>query len=228
MSIFENAEVKCPKCERAFEFRIWNTMNATLDPEVEERILDGTLTLATCPTCGNEFHVLYETLYHDMDREFMVEFRAPDHWNLVDGAIDVPELDKTLRQYRFLRKVTSWNELREKVLIFTSELDDVVIEVIKAILLTQEFDVDEPKDGLLRFGGLLEGDGTQKLVFEIMWETEDEDEDEDEENAVHLPMSLYQQIASAVGDQPEHRGNGEFIAVNQSTVAPMLREMGKG
>lgn len=224
MSLFENAEVKCPKCERAFDFRVWNTMNATLNPEVEEHILDGTLTLATCPYCGNEFHVIYETLYHDMDRKFMVEFRAPDHWNQVDEAIDIPELDETLHQYRFLRRVASWNELQEKVLIFTSDLDDVVIEVIKAAMLTKEFGMDEPQDGLLWFSGLLDGDATQKLVFEIMWETEDGDE----EKAVHCPMSLYQQIASAIGDQPEQRRNGEFISVNLSTVAPMLREIGMG
>ncbi len=139
--------ITCPKCGRDNEIKVYKTVNATTDPQFREQLLSGELLHFCCSDCGHEAQLKYPLLYNDMKNKFMVYY-IPD--------VDREKLtDETLeKEYGSLepitrRLVSSFNELKEKIHIFESGLDDRVIEVVKAALK----DVVEKRTGEEVTGG---------------------------------------------------------------------------
>lgn len=64
----------CPKCNEVNEFRIVQSINATLDPELRVAFVKGEINVVTCPHCGNVSGIDQEVLYNDMDNEFAIIF----------------------------------------------------------------------------------------------------------------------------------------------------------
>ena len=56
---------------------MYPSINASSDPGLAEKYLEGTLTTLTCEECGFSGVVEYPMLYHDLDKKFSVFF-APD------------------------------------------------------------------------------------------------------------------------------------------------------
>jgi predicted RNA-binding Zn-ribbon protein involved in translation (DUF1610 family) len=161
MSLKDSDRITCTECGQPIEVTYWSTMNVTLDPDLEEQLLDGTLTKAICPKCGNEHNVIYHTLYHDMERYFMIEYSGEDEEsNSRDHSAD-QELEETLLKYRFLRRVYSWDQMREKVIIFRDGLNDIIVELVKTMLMLHEFDMKEPQDDFMWYTGTQEGMGAR-------------------------------------------------------------------
>lgn len=79
MSLPRNEKITCPQCGKEAVVRIWSSVNVTLDPEMKEHVLDGSLFDWTCPVCGYQARLGYSLLYHDMEHHFMLEFSAEDH-----------------------------------------------------------------------------------------------------------------------------------------------------
>jgi hypothetical protein len=69
------------------------------------------------------------------------------------------------------RRVGSHNELREKIYVFDSGLDDRVIEVVKLILWEQMPEEQKPADAQLLFGGLVQEDDGERLAFTLLTPT---------------------------------------------------------
>lgn len=132
MSNTEIKKVSCPKCNHDNEVKIFKTVNATTDPQFRESLLAGKLFGFKCESCGYEATLRYPMLYNDMKNRFMVYY--------------IPEVerdrvtDETLEsEYSELQDVTrrivgSFNELKEKIHIFESGLDDRAIEIAKIAL----------------------------------------------------------------------------------------------
>ena len=74
MSLKQSHEIECPRCENKKIIVGWDTINVQLDPEAKEALLDGKLHQFQCPSCGYEAHIEKRLLYHDMDKEFCVQF----------------------------------------------------------------------------------------------------------------------------------------------------------
>ncbi len=72
MSVRHNQEIDCPHCGNKFEMLIWDSINADLDPEAREALLDGRIHVSNCPTCQKTIKAANSILYHDMRREFFV------------------------------------------------------------------------------------------------------------------------------------------------------------
>lgn len=133
--------VTCPKCAHAFEAPVWGSVNVTLDPELKEKVLSGELWLCVCPACGYSDRLDWGTLYHDQEQRFMVlytdEEDALDKMNAEETRMAqmAPGLAGPAKGYR-LRIVRSERDLREKILIFDSGLDDRVVELTKRDMRT--------------------------------------------------------------------------------------------
>lgn len=134
MSECSKEKVKCPRCGYDSPMEIWSSINVDLDPELKEEFLTGRLFEWKCEVCGHESHVLFDTLYHDMEHRFMLYFAPLEIKEGRYSALDIPfSPDSRMPGYTF-RKVYGWNALVEKIGILEQGLSDVAIERMKYFL----------------------------------------------------------------------------------------------
>src|SRR6266704_1634103 len=111
MSDVAKTDLMCPKCAKSFPVTYWTSVNVTIDPQLRQRVFDGSIRHHDCVHCGQGGLLESPLLYHDTTRRFMVFFQAecqdrPMTWNtkfLADSARVLPHY-----QFRF---VTAWDDL---------------------------------------------------------------------------------------------------------------------
>ena len=129
MSLSAKANGVCSKCGQTTEITVYKSINTADNPELKEKVKNGSLFLWECPHCGTVNLARYETLYHDPQKKLML-------WLVPDGKISETQMQaitnhtKAMGGYT-LRLVRDMGELMEKVLIFDAGLDDAVIELCK-------------------------------------------------------------------------------------------------
>lgn len=74
MSSISTKPFTCPECGHKGEFKMYNSVNVTLDPKLKDRVLNGDIFDWTCPKCGESLSVRYNLLYHDMDNKFQIYY----------------------------------------------------------------------------------------------------------------------------------------------------------
>lgn len=132
MSNTEIKKILCPKCNHDNELKVFKTVNATTDPQLREKLLGGQLFNFQCVGCGYEATLKYPVLYNDMKNRFMVYYIPDfDRDKVEDSGLEqeYEDLDDITR-----RVVRSFNELKEKIHIFESGLDDKAVEIVKVAL----------------------------------------------------------------------------------------------
>ena len=130
----------CPKCEKESSFVMYDSVNVTLDPEYKAKILDGSLFAFKCPECGTVTNIDYNVLYHDMDKQIMIQVcsssedavNAQSPANILGNLFS--NLSSGLEKINF-RTVVGVQRLVEKVRIFDADLDDYTVEMIKSLLI---------------------------------------------------------------------------------------------
>lgn len=66
MSRYHIEKVTCPSCHHEGDFELWDSINTALDPEMKEKVLNQSIFLYTCPSCGETFRFkLLHTLSPD-------------------------------------------------------------------------------------------------------------------------------------------------------------------
>ena len=118
--------VICTKCGSSFEAAGCQSINVASDPQLKERVRDGSLFVAECPYCGTRNLLKYNTLYHDPAAKLMV-WLLPEGYEMPAAVLDAV---KDLEGYT-LRRVREAGELIEKVCIADAGLEDTVMEVCK-------------------------------------------------------------------------------------------------
>ncbi|MEA2734598.1 MAG: hypothetical protein QOE14_1049, partial [Humisphaera sp.] len=161
--------IPCPGCNQASPFTMWASLNVTLDPDKKPLLIDGELFRFRCPHCGAVTQVAYPMLYHDMERQFMIWMAPPDDSGNAAGPAEAGfKSQGQMTGYTF-RAVHSINELLEKILIFDAKLDDLVIEMVKMVILTQMPQADQSEETEVHFAQLEDnGAEGQELVFAIV------------------------------------------------------------
>lgn len=74
MTMTHPIEVNCPKCGTAQQVEIYDTINATLDPSLRERLFKAEINFLVCQECEARNFIPTPLLYHDMDRAFVVQY----------------------------------------------------------------------------------------------------------------------------------------------------------
>ena len=82
MSITATALAPCSKCGEKSEITVYKSINVSENPELKEKIRNGSLFLWKCPHCGQANLARYESLYHDPEKKIMI-------WLMPSG--DLPE-----------------------------------------------------------------------------------------------------------------------------------------
>lgn len=165
MSKISTREFTCPSCGSKGDFRMYDSVNVTLDPKLRDEVLSGRIFDWKCPKCGEIISVRYTLLYHDMDKSFQIYY-APTNCTETNKMMN-DLLTKYPGMRKLCRTVDTLNELREKIYIFESGLNDIAIELTKAVVKFRK-DSKIPEDCELRFVRLLDinNDSSKgKLLF---------------------------------------------------------------
>ena len=131
MSIINQAIAPCSKCGQQHTVTVYRRINMSENPELTDKVRDGSLFLWECPHCGQVNLAKYETLYHDPAAKLMV-------WLIPSGEISETQMQaitmhtKAMGGYT-LRRVNDMGSLMEKVLINEAGLNDVVLEMCKYV-----------------------------------------------------------------------------------------------
>ena len=123
--------ISCPKCQTVQQFMIWDSLNATLNPDEKAQLLKSELARFTCDVCGHTEQVTYPFLYHDMQHSFLVWLIPPNLPAPDDRALE--NLNNFGTNYR-MRTVETQAQLIEKIVIFEADLDDRIVELAKIVV----------------------------------------------------------------------------------------------
>ena len=120
----------CSHCGAQHEVSAYPSINTAQEPDLKARVLDGSLFVWECPSCGARNLLRYETLYHDPAEKLMI-------W-LSDGSADTEaRMQAAVTGNDFEgytgRIVDTPGALIEKVKIFDAGLDDIALEMAKFI-----------------------------------------------------------------------------------------------
>lgn len=132
MSNAYSTTLTCPHCHQAFDATVDRTIDAETDSDLLRLILEGTYGQTTCPHCLTKLYA--DTPLTVMDREHgtTLEFTATTDPIVVQRTAE--HLMATIaersanQQYRL---VMHFDDLREKLIMLKSGLDDRVVEVMK-------------------------------------------------------------------------------------------------
>ncbi len=131
MSIINQALAPCSRCGQQHQITVYRSINISENPELKDKVRDGSLFLWECPHCGQVNLAKYETLYHDPAAKLMV-------WLIPSGEVSETQMQaitmhtKAMGGYT-LRRVNDMGSLMEKVLIKDAGLDDMVLEMCKYV-----------------------------------------------------------------------------------------------
>ena len=131
MSRHHIEKVTCPSCHHEGDFELWDSINTALDPEMKEKVLNQSIFLYTCPSCGKTFRLDYATLYHQMEDLIMIYLVSESE---VEKTYEMFYGENALFDFRtknYLdRIVTSPNQRVEKIQIFDTGKDDRIMELV--------------------------------------------------------------------------------------------------
>ena len=151
MSLNRIIKATCPDCKKEFPFEIWQNINVQLNSEMRDKVFDHSIFNFTCPHCGSKGYTEYPFLYNDMKNAFMIQYcpeedSIEDYKKALQEIIDSDSAIGALNN-RYLRIVTEYFQLVEKIKIFESGYDDRLIELLKAHEI-KELNANNPENNL--------------------------------------------------------------------------------
>ena len=141
-------DTNCSRCGTPFSAEVPQSVNAASDPDLKDKVRSGELFTWRCSRCGAANLLTFPFLYHDPDASLMLVLSE-----VPLGAEGVPE-GCTGRQVR------TPGDLIEKIKIFDSGLDDIVIEMCKFVTASEL-----KKDVALRFLRTDGADGEMTFTY---------------------------------------------------------------
>lgn len=219
MSIINEAMAPCSKCGQQKKIVVYRSINTADNPELKEKVRDGSLFLWECPHCGQMNLARYETLYHDPSGRLMV-------WLLPDGEVSETQMQsitlhtKAMGGYT-LRRVNDMGTLMEKVLISDAGLDDTVIEMVKYVTrleMVQKSIGQDRKDEFMSsvfHFYRVEGEGDTRLLT-FMYALDGQ------MMGVNVGWNVYQDCSAILERNPQIRPSDGFERIDASWLASRL------
>ena len=91
MSLESQTNVQCPKCGDNQAVTVWRSLNADVSPEAREDLLAGRINVFDCAKCECKAGLGVPLLYHDMRRQFLVQFHPFEALDDPDLLIDIAD-----------------------------------------------------------------------------------------------------------------------------------------
>ena len=118
MSTSSRIQFRCSKCGAVYEAEVYSFIDAGQDPRMKQEVLEGSPFVRECPECGNRELVSTPMVYREPGLLVCIS----------DRDISVEGLEGVTG-----RIVPDASSLIEKVRIFSSGLEDTVIELVKFV-----------------------------------------------------------------------------------------------
>lgn len=193
MTNFHQVLAQCPICLNEETMTIWDTIDASTDPDLREKLLHKTLQSLECRNCGNSTLIASPLTYIDPEFDLLIECRPDlDRGQLLEHLKELQREDSTLRAAvtsaqviddanpagsaepaepavatQFRRLTATTNDLIEKILIREQDLDDQALEIVKLAVINHgasEVSVEE-----LRFVGVAANELNFVMKLEDGW-----------------------------------------------------------
>lgn len=152
MSKISEKPFTCPYCGYEGEFKMYDSVNVTLDPKLRDKVISGKIFEWICPKCLQKISIRHDLLYHDMDKNFMIYYSPKNCPEINDMINDTQAKCPGMR--KLSRTVDSLNALREKIYIFEESLNDIAIELAK-LVIKYDKNIHLPKTCELRFESVI-------------------------------------------------------------------------
>ena len=119
----------CPHCHKTEKSKIWISVNNLENPRITKRIIDDTFFDKICSNCGKLYYLDYTVTYRDEDNNKAICYSSTEE-EFMQLYYTFTETNRTEINEN-LRLVRNRNSFREKVRIFSMEMDDRVVEIMK-------------------------------------------------------------------------------------------------
>lgn len=211
---------KCTSCGNASDIETFGRINVADAPELKARVKDGSLFLWECPHCGARNLALYPVIYHDPEQKLMV-------WLLPEGTMSTDQIGTVeaalstqlgeLGGYT-LRRVPDIGSLIEKVNIFDSGLDDMVIEMCKYVTRMELAEKDKAgaeaiMDAKFRFYRMEGADHEIMLSFPK----------DGQMNGVNIGFNVYEDCSGILRRNPDVKAGEGFATIDEQWLARFFR-----
>lgn len=159
-------KIKCPVCETPASQEVETRVNAKLQPNLKNELLNGQLQYFECSNCGARRQIETEFLYHDPIKKFMV-FLVPNLKNKQDQLSTL--LENVTRDEKVdlsdyeLRIVMHHADLIEKIQLFDHQYNDCEVEIVK--LLTDGLFAKERPNEEVKSRFFYMKDGVPKIMY---------------------------------------------------------------
>ena len=217
--LFQTVKIRCPHCHQEGTMQVLPALNTAQAPELKEKVISKEVFEYTCPGCLQKNHLNYTFLYHEPEKQLMIQFIAGDHkaWiNAVNEFRKLPaSISAPLRSQKYrVRAVRSQNALVEKIQIYNCDLDDRVIELLKLLLAA---DFVKNKSGRKPDNAYFYAapDGTRSILFFS---------GDENIGAASVPEDLYLQVAEKYGAVLKDNHYGELILVDSYWAKEAMKE----
>lgn len=208
MSVIKEGYAVCSKCGGRTPIKVYSSINVSENPELKDKVRDGSLFLWQCPSCGQVNLARYETLYHDPAGKLMV-------WLIPDGQVSETQMAAITRHTRAmggytLRRVEDMGSLMEKVLIHDAGLDDTVVEMCKFVT-----GMEMGKDIQFRFYRV-EGEGDDRMIT-LMFP------DRDRMSGVKIGWNVYSDCTGILERNPDVKPDEGFAKVDAAWLSSIMK-----
>lgn len=139
-------DIKCPKCNSKNRFKV----NDDFDDKKIMEIVNREVFRLNCKNCHQNIYVEYP--FKISNDSFLVYYTPTKK----------EEIPDTFHEY--MRVCDTFDDLKEKLLIYNDHLNDIIVEFIKTFLLSQMSDELKDNSKELRYNGL---DG-ENILFSII------------------------------------------------------------
>ena len=219
MSIISQALAPCSKCGQQQTVTVYRSINIADNPELKDKVRDGSLFLWECPHCGQVNLARYETLYHDPAAKLMV-------WLIPEGEISETQMQaitmhtKAMGGYT-MRRVNDMGSLMEKVLVSDAGLDDVVLEMCKYVTKMEMIQKSVPAEQKEEFLAAdfhfyrSEGEGDARILT-FMYALDGQ------MLGVNIGWNVYQDCAGILERNPQVRPEDGFAKVDAAWLGSKL------
>ena len=219
MSIISQALAPCSKCGQQQTVTVYRSRHLADNPELKDKVRDGSLFLWECPHCGQVNLARYETLYHDPAAKLMV-------WLIPEGEISETQMQaitmhtKAMGGYT-LRRVNDMGSLMEKVLVSDAGLDDVVLEMCKYVTKMEMIQKSVPAEQKEEFLAAdfhfyrSEGEGDARILT-FMYALNGQ------MLGVNIGWNVYQDCAGILERNPQVRPEDGFAKVDAAWLGSKL------
>ena len=121
-------DIVCPHCGESQKYTLYTSISPQDNPDLRNSILDETLFDWRCQRCSYFAAMAYPFLYLDNQGGYAVCLVPGGRGNSIEPT---PQLENYVK-----RRVKNLAELKEKILIFDTGLNDAAVELMKNALCT--------------------------------------------------------------------------------------------